>query len=90
MSDIVERLRGSCEFGIDPDTVYEAADEIERLRAENAALQDDAERYRFWKYNGFAYYADRQMWRLTDRSGVVLARGNADNIDAAIDAARKG
>lgn len=39
MTDIVERLRASCEDGIDPDAVYEAADTIEALRARVATLE---------------------------------------------------
>lgn len=30
--DIVERLRATSETGADPDTIFEAADEIDRLR----------------------------------------------------------
>ena len=33
MADITERLRAVCEKGCDPDLPYEAADEIDRLRA---------------------------------------------------------
>ena len=36
MDDLIERLRASCENGIQPDDVYEAADELDRLRRELA------------------------------------------------------
>ena len=39
MTDITERLRQVCETGCDPDLPYEAADEIERLRARVAELE---------------------------------------------------
>ena len=35
---LIERLRNSCEDGIQPDDVYEAADLIEQLQAENERL----------------------------------------------------
>ena len=42
--ELIERLRNSCEDGIQPDDVYEAADLIEQLQAENertAAERDE-------------------------------------------------
>ena len=36
MDDLIERLRASCENGIQPDDVYEAAAELDRLRRELA------------------------------------------------------
>ena len=39
MTDITERLRQVCETGCDPDLPYEAADEIDRLRARVAELE---------------------------------------------------
>jgi len=44
MMTLVERLRASSEDGIDPETVYEAADTIEALQAENVALKRPAQR----------------------------------------------
>lgn len=39
MNDITERLRQVCETGCDPDLPYEAAAEIDRLRARVAELE---------------------------------------------------
>ena len=36
--ELIERLRNSCEDAIQPDDVYEAADLIEQLQAENERL----------------------------------------------------
>lgn len=41
--DIEARLRATCETGAPPDLIYEAADEIRALQAENAALREKAE-----------------------------------------------
>lgn len=60
MSDIIERLRASCEDGIQPDDVYEAADEIARLRAEVDA--EKAEVFRLQSSHS-ALYADVEALR---------------------------
>jgi F0F1-type ATP synthase membrane subunit b/b' len=78
--DLVQRLRD----GEDSRTtrgamIGEAADEIERLRAEVEALRADAERYR--------WLADRQRIRTIDDGRYYYATKEAD--DAAIDAAMK-
>ena len=76
--------------------LHEACDEIDRLERELAAvteerdrLRADAERFAFWRDNGFCYYADNNEWILTDRAGNVVRRGKAKTLTAAIDAARK-
>ena len=43
---LIERLRNSCEDGIQPDDVYEAADLIEQLQAENERLKAELTKYR--------------------------------------------
>ena len=66
----------------------QAADEIERLRAEVAGLREDAERYRHMRNNS----------QFQSRNGPglywYLPRGlqgdDGEQLDAAIDAARKG
>jgi len=95
MSDIVERLR-TRPTG-DPYLhmmVHEAADEIERLRAEVAGLREDAERYRWLRdpHNQDCHSVGKCApgieryeaidWLYDDELDV--------SIDAAIDAARKG
>ncbi len=40
MNNLVEKLRNSCEEGLLPETVYEAADAIESLIAANEVLQE--------------------------------------------------
>ena len=53
MTDIVERLRESAEaWANEVGTRKEAADEIERLRAELAAAQQQAAAYRFIRAGG--------------------------------------
>ena len=53
MNDIVERLRESADaWANEVDTRKEAADEIERLRAELAAAQQQAAAYRFIRAGG--------------------------------------
>ena len=37
--ELIERMRNSCEDAIQPDDVYEAADLIEQLQAENERLK---------------------------------------------------
>jgi hypothetical protein len=41
---LIERLRNSCEDGINPEDIYEAADMIEQLEAELEAAKDEVER----------------------------------------------
>lgn len=103
MADIVERLRAyvACDGG-DLFDVAEAADEITRLRAQVAALEVDAGRWRTLRsmvrgerhlgtgFNqGFAFPSRFELPPLGD-----IMRGSvAQHLDAAIDAAlaaRKG
>lgn len=44
--ELIERLRNSCEDAIQPDDVYEAADLIEQLQAENERLNAELAKYR--------------------------------------------
>ena len=98
MSDIVERLREldkskhigyrvgwQRKAGADCN---EAADEIERLRAEVAGLREDAERYRHMRNNSqFQSRNGPGLYWYLPRYG----RGDeGEQLDAAIDAARKG
>lgn len=83
MSDITERLR----LNADDKTKqamqndgWNAADEIDRLRAEVAALRADAERYRWLRA--------RKPGGTYRIAGLLYREGDA-NFDAAIDAARK-
>ena len=53
--ELIERLRNSCEDAIQPDDVYEAADLIEQLQAENERLKAELAKYRdapvvAWRY----------------------------------------
>jgi len=50
MSDIVEELRSVCETGCDPDLPFEAADLIEKLRAENEKLAKLLAQEREWQW----------------------------------------
>ena len=43
--ELIERMRNSCEDAIQPDDVYEAADLIEQLQAENARLNAELAKY---------------------------------------------
>ena len=57
---LIERLRNSCEDGIQPDDVYEAADLIEQLQAENERLNSELAKYRdapcvVWRTHPFDY-----------------------------------
>ena len=65
-----------------------AADEIERLRAEVAGLREDAERYRHMRNNSqFQSRNGPGLYWYLPRYG----RGDeGEQLDAAIDAARKG
>ena len=88
VADIVQRLRDK-NRGWHPDQA-DAADEIERLRAQVAELEKDAKRYR-WLRN--------QPRKLpAGQSGIMACKWEADGtgfdlvkseLDAAIDAARK-
>jgi len=81
--NIVERLRAEWRKpDHKPPEMEEAAgvikylrDRIEQLEAENAALRDDAERYR-WLRDDNAFFPEEQM---------IMG---GDDLDAAIDAAR--
>ena len=44
--ELIERLRNSCEDAIQPDDVYEAADLIEQLQAEDERLKAELAKYR--------------------------------------------
>lgn len=87
MTDIVKRLRASIQVGAYHGSPYErgicgrqmteAADEIERLRAEVAALRADAERYRFIRDNH----------EVRGRAMEIVYGMNGVEWDAAIDAA---
>ena len=44
--ELIERLRNSCEDAIQPDDVYEAADLIEQLQAENERFKAELAKYR--------------------------------------------
>ena len=59
-----------------------AEHEIERLRAELAACQQDAERYRWWR----KYFEGNSP----DMPDAVCAVRTPAELDAAIDTARKG
>lgn len=90
MGDIVERLRflGSGE-PFRGALMCEAADEIERLRAELAAAKLNAERYRWlrdhlWAQSSTKIYVLPIVWNVDNRGRA------GDNMDAAIDAAVKG
>lgn len=102
MSDIVERLRArqvtnwvhatgqtprASGKRTDP-LCAAAADEIERLRAEVAGLREDAERYRHMRNNSqFQSRNGPGLYWYLSRYG----RGDeGEQLDAAIDAARKG
>lgn len=70
---------------------HEAADEIERLRAEVAGLQEDAERWR--------HIRDKSAWTATSANGLTriairlpvdMPIEADDELDVAVDAARKG
>ena len=102
MTDIVERLRArqvtnwmhatgqtprASGKRTDP-LCAAAADEIERLRAEVAGLREDAERYRHMRNNSqFQSRNGPGLYWYLPRYG----RGDeGEQLDAAIDAARKG
>ena len=68
------------------EDVHAAREELERLRAELAACREDAERYRWLRY-------PRMGWDIVRKTdGELLCAEYLDGIelDAAIDAARKG
>lgn len=93
MSDLVERLREFGDSGRAEGGAYtmsrafmdRAADEIERLRAENEALRKDAERYRAIRN---AFLTDDHGF--ADRVGETPDDATADDFDASIDAALAG
>ena len=86
MSDLPERLRRLYAWN-GTNHVQEAADEIERLRAEVDALRADARRWRFSRDNNLTYFVPTKHWRLTNADGNVVAEGFAENYEVAIDAA---
>ena len=67
-------------YGVACDDIM--ADEIDRLRAELAACQQDAERYRWWR----KYFEGNSP----DMPDAVCAVRTPAELDAAIDTARKG
>jgi len=93
VNDIVERLR-TRPTG-DPYLhmmVHEAADEIERLRAEVAGLREDAERYRWLRSPNTG---PATIWELVsdECNPPYMTLKYGANLDSAIDAAlaaRKG
>lgn len=88
MSDIVERLRQRADKMAtrgNAEALREAADELERLRAENAELRADAERLAYL-YSGQKTSSDALVeleLRLLNGDTITL-----DEARAAIDAAR--
>ena len=76
MSDLVQRLRSDWPFGDRTELCNEAADEIERLRA-------DAERYRWLRANMTG------VIQLMGRPGIGLSGMTGNDFDDAIDAALK-
>ncbi len=75
-----------CDHDWTPPAVIALREEVERLRAELAACREDAERYRWLRY-------PRMGWDIVRKTdGELLCAEYLDGIelDAAIDAARKG
>lgn len=64
MMDIVERLRMTPETGADPDMIFEAADEIERLRDALKKANEQAERFERELYlrGDAGRYDDIEQW----------------------------
>lgn len=91
--DLVQRLRERAarkwtdEANRSASLFGQAADEIERLRAEVEALREDAERYRWLRQaNDGWHWQVSKRWR----DGMIQI-GDPDNryLDAVIDAARR-
>lgn len=76
------------DYKCDACQLLDANDEIERLKAENAELRKDAERYRWLRVNRYARReSDGVMLDVFDEDGTLL---DSDYLDAAIDAAMEG
>lgn len=96
MTDLVQRLRGEADKCLVDERgtalLDEAADELARLRAECEALRADAGRYR-WLRDGDGPESARWFrWRIEHWAspGPTWADIRGVDLDAAIDAARKG
>jgi hypothetical protein len=103
VNDIIERLQN--EYPIVPPYVkalcHEAADEIQRLRAENATLRADAERYR-WLCKNITFHDIDHDYDTEGHNVPVLAQVSnrlwyhatddvvSNTLDSAIDAAMAG
>lgn len=85
--DLIKRLN---RISVSPATADEAAKEIERLRAENAALAQDAARYRFVEPmigGDDITEADRRTLLIV--GGLMKGMTTDQAVDAAIDEAMK-
>ena len=87
--DIVKQLRESCFCEGRGCELCRAADEIERLRAELSACQQDAERYR-WLRDDCGGFEVTVREENEDGYESWVAGYPAEELDAAIDTARKG
>ena len=92
MKDLIERLRSTQNPGL--AVRQQAADALERLTAENAALRKDAERYRddardYHRVMGWLRATKMQHGQCQPRERRACTHCNAvDNLEAAITAYR--
>ena len=87
--DIAKTLRESCFCEGRGCELCRAADEIERLRVELAACQQDAERYRWLRDNGDGF--EITVREVNEDGGEEWIAGySGPELDIAIDTARKG
>jgi hypothetical protein len=98
MKDLIERLKAwadpissGYEVPRAGQALLEAADALERLTAENAALRKDAERYRWLRNKSVWHETSPWAVRWNDPDDTAKGESPCDgkNLDAAIDKAMR-
>ena len=86
-----DRLNASGDYPVDTglsSVLQRASEYMDKLKAENAALREDAERYRWFRLQSL-WDAERFPWPENFEYPEGISEDDGKMLDAAIDAARK-